>query len=107
MENEMKQQKMTLMKQRKDYVKKQAALRSDLEQLAKQKRELQAEKRADNEPIISKNHKLQVFFISINVLFLKNTIIKQFTGIFQPLKTFVVTSFFKVTKPINQTLSNV
>lgn len=57
----MKQQKLTLMKQRKDYVKKQASLRSDLEQLAKQKRELLSEKRADNEPIISKNYKLQVF----------------------------------------------
>lgn len=70
----MKQQKMTLMKQRKDYVKKQASLHSDLEQLVKQKRELLSEKRADNEPIISKNHKLQVLLSCLkqNLTLLKN-----------------------------------
>lgn len=70
----MKQQKLTLMRQRKDYVKKQTSLRSDLEQLVKQKRELLSEKRADNEPIISKNHKLQVLLCCLkqNLTHLKN-----------------------------------
>lgn len=70
----MKQQKLTLMKQRKDYIKKQTSLRSDLEQLVKQKRELLSEKRADNEPIISKNYKLQVLLCCLkqNLTHLKN-----------------------------------
>lgn len=56
----MKQQKLTLQNQRKDYLTKQGKLKRDLEQLVKQKQELQAERRTDNEPVIKKNVKLQV-----------------------------------------------
>lgn len=59
----MKQHKLMLMKQRKEYIGKQNVLKADLEKLMKQKRELLAEKRTDNEPIIQKNSELQVILL--------------------------------------------
>lgn len=71
----MKQQKLTLKNQRQDYLKKQALLKRDLEELVKQKQELQSEKRADNEPIIRQNSKLQViiFILASNSIILPIT----------------------------------
>lgn len=86
----MKQQKLTLHNQREDYRKKQAILKRDLEQLVKQKQELQSEKRNDNEPIIRQNNKLQVTISLLRYLTHLPYEYSDITGISFECKTFAL-----------------
>lgn len=59
-ENELKQQRKSLAKQREEYYIKSRTLRKELELLHDQKKELLAEKLPENEKILKENQKLQV-----------------------------------------------
>lgn len=58
-ENELKQQRKSLAKQREEYYSKSRTLRKELELLQNQKKELLAEKLPENEKILKENQKLQ------------------------------------------------
>lgn len=59
-EKELLQQKITLSKQREEYLKKGVILNHELELLKAQKKDLQNQKGKDCEKFLKENHKLQV-----------------------------------------------
>lgn len=61
-EKELLQQKITLSKQREEYLKKGIILNRELELLKSQKKELVGDKTRDSEKLLKENNKLQVFF---------------------------------------------
>lgn len=67
-EKELLQQKITLSKQRDEYLRKGIILNRELELLKEQKKELVGDKTRDSEKLLKENNKLQVCF---NIFFLE------------------------------------